>query len=96
MTTAFTIATLENIYNTVTITTTTNSTSTQTGALIVSGGVGIGSNLVANQMLVSNAVNANFFGIYSSQVTPSGANYVLSGGGVGGACLLYTSPSPRD
>lgn len=69
MTTAFTIATLENIYNTVTITTTTNSTSTQTGALIVSGGVGIGGNLNVGGAITATSLTIQYTTVTQSLVT---------------------------
>jgi hypothetical protein len=58
--------------------------------LQVAGGVGIGGTLVANQMLVNNVANPNFFAIYGSQTaTPGSTNYVLQGGGTGGAGQTY-------
>jgi fibronectin-binding autotransporter adhesin len=104
MTTAFTIATLENIYNTVTITTTTNSTSTQTGALIVSGGVGIGGNLNVGGAITATSLTIQYTTVTQSLVTSpdiftitnatvslsttTGALTVTGGVGIGGGLYV--------
>jgi hypothetical protein len=83
-------STLTQVNGNIIINSTASSTSTTTGALQVAGGVGIGGNLVANQMMVTNSYNPLFFSIYGSQVaTPSGANYVLIGGGSNGNGQTY-------
>lgn len=69
----------------VAITASTASTSTTTGALVVTGGVGIGDSLYvasaivvnsgANGLLFQRAVGASLGSIYSTNVTPSTSNY---------------------
>ena len=58
------------------------------GADLINGGAG-------NDVLVGHAGNDDIFGQDGNDVIDGGAgNDSLSG--VAGACLLYTSPSPRD
>ena len=69
------------------ITATTPSTSSSTGALIVTGGVGIGDSLFVagnisfntgtNGLLFRKLVSGNYGAIYSTNVTPSATNYTM-------------------
>ena len=80
--------------NFIKLTNTTNSTSNTTGSIISTGGIGISKSMVIGENLnVHGDIHANGAISADGSITLGDAatdNIVFN------ACLLYTSPSPRD